>query len=128
MVLPRQMRIKGHRCFDYLHKVGARYHGPNMVLRVAKANFDLQRSHKVFRSSDSCRCAVAISSKVSKKAVIRNRLRRLFHDHLQLKLSESRGSRNNWALISLKPNSSSQETSQLMEECDKLLRKAGLVL
>ncbi len=121
------MRLKGHRCFDHLHRSGVRYQGPSMVLKVAKANPKLIRSHKRDQNPTACKCAVAISNKVSKKAVVRNRLRRLFHQHLRLRLSSEPQRGNNWALISLKPNSSKKELNPLLEECDKLLREAGLV-
>ena len=42
MVLPKHMRLKGHRCFDFIYKEGSRYYGSSMVLRVAKANTKLQ--------------------------------------------------------------------------------------
>ena len=37
MVLPTSMRLRGHRCFDYLHRRGQRFHGSLMTLRKASA-------------------------------------------------------------------------------------------
>ncbi len=126
MVLPQSMRLKGHRCFNYLHKSGTKYFGPSMVLRVVKAKpsllkqgcKDLQYSTKL---------AVAISNKVSKKAVIRNRLRRLLHNHLRENLDNQQFESHKWALLSLKPSSIQKEPLPLLQECDKLLHKAGLL-
>ena len=42
MVLPKQMRLKGYRCFDYIYKEGSRYYGYSMVLRVSISNSKLQ--------------------------------------------------------------------------------------
>ena len=74
----------------------------------------------------SCRCAVSISNKVSKKAVIRNRVRRLFHEHLKLKLMDTKTAQDNWVLISLRPNALDKGAEILLKEVDKLLFKAGL--
>ena len=128
MVLPQSMRLKGHRCFDHLHRDGKRFHGSSMVLRVATAKPHLLKaSHRNFKL-DSCKCAVSISSKVSKKAVIRNRLRRMIHCHLSKRLFNQSHHVNTWILFSLKPNSSTKEHIPLIQECDLLLRKAGLFL
>ena len=127
MVLPKSMRLKGYRCFYYLHKYGVRFHGPSMVLRVVEAKRNLLKNSYRDLKLESCRCAIAISSKVSKKAVIRNQIRRSLHDHLNQRLSKKTQFANSWALFSLKPNSSSiHQRSLLLEECDLLLRKAGL--
>ena len=125
MVLPKSMRIKGYRCFDHLHRFGIRYYGSSMVLRVVKARPRLLRASYQNLDSD-CRCAVTISNKVSKKAVIRNRLRRHLHDHLNKRLFRKKQYADIWVLISLKPNSNNKPSAPLLEECDILLRQAGL--
>ncbi len=132
MVLPKSMRLKGYKCFDHLHRSGIRFHGSLMVLRVSKALPSLMNPKTRPIKTQSCRCAVSISSKVSKKAVVRNRLRRIVHDHLKERLLTAPNHSDKWALISLKPNSSyknaaPKDTSPLLRECDKLLREAGLL-
>ena len=67
-----------------------------------------------------------ISSKVSKRAVRRNRLRRLLHQHLRQQLEHRGDLAGRWVLISLRPEASEAEPSQLLEECDSLLSSAGL--
>jgi ribonuclease P protein component len=71
-----------------------------------------------------CRCAVVISSKVSKRAVIRNRLRRLLHDHLREHFERSFQHSSTWVLISLKPGAEVKD-APVLEECDRLLQQAG---
>ena len=119
------MRIKGYKCFDYIHIDSKRYSGPSMTLRVSRANPNLINGEKVNSSFNSCRCAISISNKVSKKAVIRNRLRRLFHNHLKLRLFKKSKHINNWALLNFKPRCLEKEPKLLLEECDKLLLEAG---
>ena len=127
MVLPRSMRLKGHKCFDYLHRSGVRYQSSYMVLKVVNAKKKLLKSSNCNDIDLTCRCAVAISNKVSKRAVTRNRLRRLIHSHLRARLEKNNLNINKWALLSLKPNSLQIELFPLLAECDKLLNKAGLL-
>tara|TARA_B100001093_G_scaffold301514_1_gene287574 strand:- start:108 stop:509 length:402 start_codon:yes stop_codon:yes gene_type:complete len=133
MVLPASMRLRGYRCFDHLHQKGKRFHGTLMVLRKASANhFLLKRPTTPVESpcpqrSQACRVAVVISSKVSKRAVIRNRLRRLLHDHLRSRFEHAPEHASVWLLVSLKPGAATED-HDLLEECDRLLVQAGLKL
>ena len=126
MVLPKHMRLKGHRCFDFIYKEGDRFYSPSMVLRVTKANENLQSKLIGSKISSSVKCAISISNKVSKKSVTRNKLRRLFHHHLTYRLSKIKLDKEVWAFISLKPNCLKNSNSNLLYECDKLLIKAGI--
>ena len=126
MVLPKQMRLKGHRCFDFIYKEGLRFYSPSMVLRVSNANTKLQVKRSNSKIKPSIKCAISISNKVSKKSVTRNKLRRLFHQHLSLRLSNMGCDNEIWAFISLKPSCMKNSNSTLLKECDKLLTKAGI--
>ena len=126
MVLPKHMRLKGHRCFDFIYKEGSRFYGPSMVLRVTNANTKLQVKGIKSNSKPPIKCAISISNKVSKKSVTRNKLRRLFHQHLAQKLSKINRDNEVWAFISLKPSCLNNSESNLLKECDKLLIKAGI--
>ena len=126
MVLPKEMRIKGYKCFDYIHKYAKRYKSNSMILKIAKANNNLIKYYKNKDSKYfSCRCAISISNKVSKKAVVRNRLRRLIHHHLTQKLFNEKRFSNYWTLISLNPSSINKNSKDLLKECDKLFIDAG---
>ena len=126
MVLPKSMRLKGHKCFDHLYRAGNRYYGSSMVLRVVTARNKLLKNTFKSKSNDCFKCGIAISNKVSKRAVIRNRIRRLIHLHLSNRFKSVQGLSNKWALISLKPDSLKKTPTQLLEECDILLSEAGL--
>ena len=127
MVLPKHMRLKGHRCFDFIYKEGSRFYGSSMVLRIANGNTKLQSKERSSQKNNSIKCAISISNKVSKKSVVRNKLRRLFHQHLTLRLSKITPAKDIWAFISLKPSSIRSTQTDLLIECDKLLSKAGLI-
>ncbi len=126
MVLPKHMRLKGHRCFDFIYKEGARFYSPSMVLRVTNANTKLQAKGINLKTGPSIKCAISISNKVSKKSVTRNKLRRLFHHHLSCRLSNMSIDKEVWAFISLKPSCMKSSNSDLLKECDKLLNKSGI--
>ena len=102
-----------------------------MVLRKASASDSLLKRAKKPNgahspcASHSCRVAVVISSKVSKRAVVRNRLRRRLHDHLRTRLEHAPEHSQLWLLVSLKPGAATED-HDLLEECDRLLEQAGL--
>ena len=126
MALPASMRLRGQRCFNRLHRSAKRLHGQWMVFRVVQEDRPLLRPQLRTMTLQRCRCAVVISSKVSKRAVRRNRLRRLLHDHLRTRLEAREDLAGRWLLISLKPEALNAIPTQLLEECDSLLRSAGL--
>ena len=126
MVLPKHMRIKGHRCFDFIYKEGSRFNSSSMLLRVTKANTKLLTKGINSQLRPSIKCAISISNKVSKKSVTRNKLRRLFHHHLSCKLSNIDFKNEVWAFISLNPSCMKNSNRSLLKECDKLLIKAGI--
>ena len=126
MVLPKHMRLKGHRCFDFIYKQGLRFYSASMVLRVTNANKKSPAKTITHNFRPSIKCAISVSNKVSKKSVTRNKLRRLFHQHLSCKLSKISLDNEVWALISLKPSCIKIPSSILLKECDKLLTKAGI--
>ena len=126
MVLPASMRLRGHRCFNRLHRSSKRQYGTLMVLRVATGDSNLLRRELRGIEEKTCRCALVISNKVSKRAVKRNRLRRFLHDHLRRHFERRNDLAGQWLLLSLRPEAAEAEPTQLLEECDSLLRSAGL--
>lgn len=102
-----------------------------MVLRTAPARNELLNRNAALKTSSStadrarCRVAVVISSKVSKRAVVRNRLRRRLHAHLRSRFEQAPEHGAIWLLLSLKPGVA-PESHALLEECDRLLKQAGL--
>ena len=47
MALPKDMRLKGHRTFNYIHKNSITYHGKLMTFKVAKSNPAILLTHKI---------------------------------------------------------------------------------
>ena len=77
MALPQQHRLKGHRAFDLLYQKGRKFHGPFLLLRLIEARPELLPPPQRLAPASAWRCGVVVSSKVSKRAVRRNRIRRL---------------------------------------------------
>ncbi len=113
--------------FDRLYQKGKRHHGTWMVLRSLRAEPALLRPDPRDPDPSSGRVAVVVSSKVSKRAVQRNRLRRLLHDQLRQRLRRNAPqTTGRWLLISLKPGSAEADPQALLKECSELLAKEGL--
>lgn len=125
MALPRKHRLKGHRCFDHLYRQGSRFQTDLMLLRLVEASADLLPPPLRRDPTSPWRCGVVISGKVSKRAVVRNRLRRWLHHHLCSQAPTPPVPV--WLLLSLRPGSADAPRDRLLGECTDLLRKAGLV-
>jgi len=125
LALPQRHRLKGQRVFDLLYQQGNRIQGPAMVLRILDAQPGLLPLEQRHHPPSPWRCGVVVSSKVHRRAVRRNRLRRLLHRHL-LAAPIGTAGRSLWLLLSLKPGSAELPTQALLGECSNLLHQAGL--
>ena len=126
MALPKSMRLKGHRTFDYIHKNSKKYRGSLMSFKVARSNPQLLISHKLTDISKNFKVAIAISKKVSKKAVVRNKIRRILHEYL-LKIIQNNSHTPYWLLVNLEFGYSYYDENKLLEEFHHLMFKSGLI-
>ena len=120
------MRLKGHRTFDYIHKNSIKYHGKLMTLKIAKPNQKILISHKSNDNLDSLKFAIAISKKISKKAVERNRIRRILQEHLLKNFSKKNNHKPYWLLVNLKAGDFCNYEKELLKEFQNLIFKSGL--
>ncbi|MBF2014024.1 MAG: ribonuclease P protein component [Rivularia sp. T60_A2020_040] len=136
MALPKANRLRSRHDFRAVFREGVRFHGMYMTLRA------LRPCNQKSPSSDtSCtkeqeqtlqtvtppRIGISISTKVSKKAVVRNRLKRqiasVFYELLPLLAPE-------WRLVVVvKPTAAQQEcgSQQFLQELKQLLVKAEVI-
>ena len=126
MALPKDMRLKGHRSFDYIHKNSTKYYGKLMTFKVAKPKPEILLSHKLSNTSNNLRVAIAISRKVSKKAVDRNRIRRSFQEWLLNNFQKKNNHKPYWLLVNLKVGNFCNDKRKLLEEFQYLMFKSGL--
>ena len=127
MALPKAMRLKGHRTFDYIHKNSIKYYGKLMTIKIARSNPKILISHKNFDSLNNFKIAIAISKKVSKKAVERNKIRRVLQDYLLKNYSQEKNHKPYWLLVNLKAVESCNYEFKLLEEFQHLIFKSGLL-
>ena len=127
MALPKDMRLKGHRTFNYIHKNSIKYHGELMTFKVAKSNPEVLLSHKLSNTSDKFKVAIAISKKVSKKAVERNKIRRILQEWLLTNIQEINNHKPYWLLVNLKFGDFYNDKKRLLEEFQKLMFKSRLI-
>ena len=126
MALPKAMRLKGHRTFDYIHKNSVKYYGKLMTFKIAQANSKILISHKKIDNLNNFKIAISISKKVSKKAVERNKIRRILQDCLLKNLSQENNHKPYWLLVNLKSGNLYNDKIKLLEEFQHLIFKSGL--
>ena len=126
MALPKAMRLKGHRTFDYIHKNSVKYYGKLMTFKIARSNPEILISHKNIYSLCNFKIAITISKKVSKKAVVRNKIRRILQDCLLKNFSQENNHKPYWLLVNLKSSNFYNNKIELLEEFQHLIIKSGL--
>ena len=127
MALPKDMRLKGHRTFNYIHKNSITYHGKLMTFKVARSNPEILLTHKFTNTSNNFRVAIAISKKVSKKAVERNKLRRILQEWLLKNIQEINNHKPYWLLVNLKIGNFCYDKRRLLEDFQNLMLKSRLI-
>ncbi len=127
MALPKEMRLKGHRTFDYIHKNSVKYHGKLMTFKVARSNPEILLSHKLTNTSNKLRVAIAVSKKVSKKAVERNKIRRILQEWLLINIKKIHNHKPYWLLVNLKFGDFCNDENKLLEEFQNLMFKSRLI-
>ena len=127
MALPKDMRLKGYRTFNYIHKNSTTYYGKLMTFKVARSNPEILLTHKLTKTSNKLKIAIAISKKVSKKAVERNKLRRILQEWLLKNIQKINNHKPYWLLVNLKLGDFCNDKSRLLEEFQKLMFKSHLI-
>ena len=127
MALPKSMRLKGHRTFEYIHKNSVKYYGNLMTFKLARSNPQILISHKLTHSINNFKVAIAISKKVSKKAVERNKIKRTLHQCLIKNFKKENNHKPYWLLVNLKIGDFYNDKTKLLEEFQHLMSKSGLL-
>lgn len=117
MALPTVHRLRRRHEFAAVYQAGRRFRGQLMTLRT------LQRRSPLAQSPS--RLGVSISQKVSKRAVVRNRIRRRLHGiFLALRPRLQPG----WDLVLVvHPPASQCEYAEFLRELEKLLQEANVL-
>ena len=126
MALPKSMRLSGHRTFKYIHKNSKKFYGDLMDFRIAKSNPNILRSHKINNGLSNFKIAITVSKKVSKKSVVRNRIRRLLQETFFKEFNQDFNHIPYWVLVNLKCGDFCNNESKLLKEFQFLIIKSGL--
>ena len=127
MALPKRMRLKGHRTFKYIHKNSKKYYGKLMDFKITKSCPHILLSHKNYSFKNNFKLAIIISKKVSKRSVMRNRLRRMLHECFIKNFKKEYNHIPYWVLVNLKSGNFYDYESELLKEFQTLLLKTGLL-
>ena len=127
MALPKDMRLKGHRTFNYIHKNSKTYYGKLMTFKVARSNPEILLTHKLTNTSNNFRVAISVSKKVSKKAVERNKLRRILQEWLLTNVQKINNHKPYWLRVNLKFGDFCNDKGTLLEEFQNLMFKSRLI-
>ena len=127
MALPNNMRLRGHRTFNYIHKNSLKYHGNLMTFKLARSNPKILLSHNYKNTTDNLKVAIAISKKVSKKAVERNKIRRLLQNWLLTNIQKINNHKPYWLLVNLKIGDFCNDKNKILEEFQNLMFKSHLI-
>ena len=127
MALPKNMRLKGHRTFNYIHKNSIKYYGKLMTFKVARSNPEILLSHNLRNNTSNLRIAISISKKVSKKAVVRNRIRRMLQEWILSNIKKINNHKPYWLLVNLKFGDFYNDKDKLLKEFQNLMFKSHLI-
>ncbi|MEA5554674.1 ribonuclease P protein component [Anabaena cylindrica UHCC 0172] len=136
MALPKAYRLKSRRDFQAVFREGIRCHSSHFTLRALKPSRSKEPSLDTAsvttqtngnKNLASTQIGISISTKVSKRAVVRNRIKRQITGALyQLLPKLSPG----WRLVVIvKPKSAESEcvSQQFLQELEQLLAKAEVI-
>ena len=127
MALPKEVRLKGHRTFRFIHKNSKKYYGTLMDFKVAKSCPELLSSHKNLAFINNFKFAITVSKKVSKKSVVRNRIRRMLHEYFLKNFKNDYNHIPYWVLVNLRGENFINAESELLKEFQFLISKTGLL-
>ena len=127
MALPKRMRLKGHRTFKYIQKNSTKYYGKFMDFKITKSCPKVLLSHKNFSYPKNFKLAIAVSKKVSKKAVIRNKIRRLLQANFLKHFKNEHNHIQYWVLVNLKGGNIQNYETELLKEFQTLILKTGVL-
>lgn len=117
MVLPKQYRLTRPKDFSRVHQKGKQASTRNLVVKFVE---------QTGQSTDDCpRFGVTISQKVSKKAVVRNRLKRQVKAALQQLLPHVRAGL--WVVILLRSASVQCDYWQFLQELEQIFLELEVI-
>lgn len=112
-MLPKINRLKKKKDFENIFKTGKVSRGDFLIIREAKNSLGITR------------CGFVVSNKISKKAVVRNKIRRRLRDIVRKKIQDFETSKD--VVIAALPGLEKKDFSETRESTEALLKKAGIL-
>lgn len=120
MGLPQIHRLKSWRDFRVVYKQGISRHSKHLILRALSAKFSGEQA-----PVSPSRIGVSIGKKVSKKAVVRNRIKRQINGaflELRPRILDS------WKIVVVvKPTAVECKYDHILRELEELLKKTKII-
>ena len=121
MALPKQHRLRRRQDFSAVYQKGLRRSSAHLILRALRLKPEIEQA----KSSQPIQVGVSISQKVSKRAVVRNRIKRHIRAAVQ-KLLPLLG--DDWrVVIVVKPNATQCGCEQILQELEQLFINAEVM-
>ena len=98
-----------------------------MDFKITKSSPKVLFSHKNFSYPKNFKLAIAVSKKVSKKAVVRNKIRRLLQANFLKNFKNEHNHIQYWVLVNLKSGNIQNYETELLKEFKTLILKTGLL-
>ena len=121
------MRLKGHRTFKYIYKNSKKYYGKLIDFKISRSCPQILISHKNYSFNNNFKIAITISKKISKKSVVRNKLRRLLHENFLKNFKNDYNHIPYWVIVNLKSGNFNNYESELLKEFQTMLPKIVLL-
>ena len=83
-------------------------------------------SHKDYKFTNNFKIAITVSKKVSKKSVVRNKIRRLLQEKFLKEFNRDNNHVPYWVLVNLKSGTFHNNESELLKEFQFLIFRSGL--
>ena len=98
-----------------------------MDFKIAKVCPQVLFSHKNYTYTENFKLAITVGKKVSKKSVVRNKIRRMLQENFLGNLKKDHNHIPCWVIVNLKGVSISNYETELLKEFQSLLFKTGLL-
>jgi ribonuclease P protein component len=127
-VLPKQHRIRRSKDFSHVYRSGRKAVSAHLVVRVLTGLDEAQPNSAEPLSlggGSPVRVGIAVSQKVSKHAVVRNRLKRQIRAIMALLIPELPPQL--WIVINLRPGADQCEYGEFLRELKQLLTQLEVI-
>ena len=98
-----------------------------MDFKIAKSCPQILLSHKNYNFTNNFKLAITVSKKVSKKSVVRNKIRRILQENFLRNFKKEYNHIPCWVLVNLKSGIFYNYETELLKEFQTLLLKTGLL-